>query len=104
MGHLNKEVCWKPRVFASGLDVAAAIGSLQALELLWAGGETQNAHYPEQMSAAQQIVNDQPEDQWLNRFYSTWLYAFRPQVSPKDTNFFRIQEITPLLREGRHST
>ena len=76
-----------PRGLPSGLDVAAAFGSSPALAVLEAAGETQYAHYTQQMSAVQAMVNDQPEDQWLNRFYSAWLYAFLPQVSSKDSSF-----------------
>jgi hypothetical protein len=67
-----------PRGLPSGLDVAAAFGSSPALAALAAAGETQYAHYPEQMSTVQKIVN---------RFYSAWLYAFLPQVSLKDGSF-----------------
>ena len=77
----------KPREFPSGLDVAAAFGSQPALQALDAAGATQYANYSAQMSAVQKIVNNQPENQWLNRFYTAWLYAFKPQVSAKDTNF-----------------
>jgi hypothetical protein len=77
----------KPRGFPSGLDVAAAFGSQPALQVLEAAGATQYAHYSEQMSAVQKIVNDQPENEWLNRFYSAWLYAFRPQVVAKEQGF-----------------
>jgi hypothetical protein len=78
----------KPRNLPSGLDVAAAFGSAPALTALKAVGETQYAHYTEQMSAVQKMVNQQPEEQWLNRFYSAWLYAFLPQVAPKDNTAF----------------
>jgi hypothetical protein len=78
----------QPRNLPSGLDVAAAFGSAPAMAALKAAGETQYAHYPEQMGAVQKMVNDQPEDQWLNRFYSAWLYAFLPQVSTKDSSGF----------------
>ena len=77
----------KPRDFPSGLDVAAAFGSQAALQALEAAGETQYANYNQQLSVVRKIVDDQPEGQWLNRFYSAWLYAFRPQVSAKDSSF-----------------
>lgn|GEM_PF-428318 len=77
----------EPRGFPSGLDVAAAFGSPQALEALDAAGETRYVNFSEQMNFVRKIVNEQPEAEWHNRFYSAWLYAFRPQVSPKDSSF-----------------
>jgi hypothetical protein len=76
-----------PRKFPSGLDVAAAFGSPAALQALETAGETQYANYPAQLAAVQQMITAQPEDQWLNRFYTTWLYAFRPQAAAKKGTF-----------------
>jgi hypothetical protein len=76
-----------PRNVPSGLDVAAAFGSPQALQALDAAGETRFANYTQQMSTVRNIINEQPQEQWLNRFYSAWLYAFLPQVAPKDSHY-----------------
>jgi hypothetical protein len=80
------------RKFPSGLDVAAALGSPIAMQALEAAGATQYANYPEQMAKMQALVRAQPEAEWLNRFYSAWLYAFIPQVAPKSEAY------PPLLR------
>jgi hypothetical protein len=82
----------KKRVLASGLDVMAAFGSAPAYRALEKKGETLYANYPEQMAKVRQAVQDQPEAQWISRFYSGWLYAFIPQVAPK------IESYPPFMR------
>ncbi|MCJ7558269.1 MAG: DUF3160 domain-containing protein [Gammaproteobacteria bacterium] len=69
------------RQLPSGLDVMAALGSEAAYSALVAAGETGYFHYPEQMVILQQAVSDQPENEWLNTFYSAWLYVFFPQLN-----------------------
>ena len=68
------------RQLPSGLDVMAALGSEAAYDALVAAGETGYFHYPEQMEILKQAVSNQPENEWLNTFYSAWLYAFSPQL------------------------
>ena len=77
----------QPRKFPTGLDAAAAFGSQPAWETLVASGETKYANYAEQMSLVQKIIKEQPEAQWLNRFYTAWLYAFPPNVAPKEAGY-----------------
>jgi hypothetical protein len=81
-----------PRSFPSGLDVAAAFGSQTAYDLQDQYGQTKYENYVEQMQLMQETVSRQPEEQWLNRFYSSWLYAFRPQVEPKG------EALPPVMR------
>jgi hypothetical protein len=69
------------------LDIPAVFGSFNALDLLEAAGETGYQNYLEQMGLLQQNVLAQPEKEWLDTFYSAWLYAFMPQLAPKDTVF-----------------
>ena len=76
----------KPRYFPSGLDVAAVFGSQTAYELQEQSGATDYENYAEQVQAMQEIVNQQPQAEWTNRFYSAWLYAFLPQVETKDAS------------------
>ncbi|HEX7599504.1 MAG TPA: DUF3160 domain-containing protein, partial [Polyangia bacterium] len=44
-------------------------------------------NYLEQMAAIQKVINSQSEAEWLNPFYSAWLYAFIPQVTMKDAAY-----------------
>ncbi|MEW5872979.1 MAG: DUF3160 domain-containing protein [Chloroflexota bacterium] len=75
------------RHFPLGLDIFAVLGSPLALDLLDEAGETQYAHYPEQMEKLRQSAQAQPAAQWLDTFYTSWLYAFFAQVEPKNTRF-----------------
>ncbi len=77
----------QPRKFPSGLDVAAAFGSAPAWQALESAGEPKYERYAEQMGAMQKIVNGQPEAEWLNRFYTAWLYAFRPNIEQKGEGY-----------------
>ncbi len=72
-----------PRKFPSGLDVMAVLGSDSAYHALDTAGETAYQNYPKQLQMLQTAVKAQPENEWLIRFYSAWLYAFIPQVAPK---------------------
>ncbi|MBI9051206.1 MAG: DUF3160 domain-containing protein [Anaerolineaceae bacterium] len=76
-----------PRSFPSGLDVAAAFGSQTAYQLQDQYGETDYENYDSQMLLMQDTVRQQPEGQWTNRFYSSWLYAFLPQLAEKNDYF-----------------
>jgi hypothetical protein len=82
------------RDFPSGLDEAAAFGSAEALVALDDSGETQYKNYTQQMQKMQAIVQSQPETEWTNRFYTSWLYAFLPQVSAKDANYPPLMQTT----------
>ena len=74
----------KKRLVPSGLDLMAALGSQPALDAQQKAGETAYQNYLEQMAAMQKVVNGQTEQDWLNPFYSAWLYAFLPQLAMKD--------------------
>lgn len=77
----------KKRQHPSGLDVMAALGSSAALQALEQAGETEYANYPQQLSRMQQAVQAQPQNDWLSRFYSGWLYAFQPQLAEKGESY-----------------
>ncbi len=71
------------RQVPSGLDVMSAFGSLAADEAQRFLGQEEYANYPEQMQAMRQIVQQQPENEWINRFYSGTLYSFLPNLAEK---------------------
>lgn len=105
----------KPRRLPSGLDVLAAFGSAEALNELEESGEADYANYRSQMSLLQQAVRSQPEAEWLDTFYSAWLYAFFPQLRAKGAEFpqsmrlpaWRYKEMNSVLgswAELKHDT
>lgn len=75
------------RLFPSGLDVAAAFGSDLALDTLDEMGETIYPNYYDQMDLMREAVQAQPQEEWLNRFYNSWLYSFFPVVTTSSDLF-----------------
>ena len=75
------------RWFPSGLDVMAAFGSTPALKPLKDMGAMTFPNYLDQLTKMQHAVQAQPKEQWLNRFYDGWLYAFFPVLGTKDAAF-----------------
>ena len=75
------------RAFPSGLDVASAFGSAPAADTLAAQGVNDFPNYLEQMTKLQQAVQTQPENQWLSRFYDSWLYSFLPVLKTKNASY-----------------
>jgi hypothetical protein len=75
------------RELPSGLDVMSAFGSLPAFQELDHQGITSFPNYIDQMEKMQQAVIAQPEEQWLGRFYDSWLYSFFPVVQTKDSGY-----------------
>ena len=68
------------RFFPKGLDIAAAFGSKTAMDELKKEGELKYPGYLEQMNKMKTFVNNMDEDFWMNRFYSSWEYAFKAQT------------------------
>jgi hypothetical protein len=75
------------RELPSGLDVMNAFGSQPAALELDLQGVTGFPNYPEQMAKMQAAVQARPEQQWLERFYDSWLYAFFPLIQGKDSSY-----------------
>jgi len=75
------------RKIPSGLDVMAAFGSSPAYQELDDQGITEFPNYINQMEKMQQAVLTQPEEQWLGRFYDSWLYSFFPVLQTKDSAY-----------------
>jgi hypothetical protein len=71
------------RNFPSALDVMAVLGSESAQQSLTDMGATQFPNYSTQLAGLQRAAQAQPEAQWLERFYSSWLYSFIPLLAAK---------------------
>jgi hypothetical protein len=75
------------RAFPKGLDLAAAYGSIEAEKSLELSGETRYPNYLQQLEKMKNFVNELPEEFWVERFYSSWQYAFRSQIAPKGSAY-----------------
>ena len=76
-----------PRMLPKGLDVFAAMGSKEALNILTSAGDTQYAHYTSQMAKVQQEIGALDTQTWTQNLYWAWLYAFQPKLAVKDQRF-----------------
>jgi len=85
----------KPRRIPSGLDVISVFGSEAAQAASKEAGFFAYANYSEQLQKLQQAATDQPEAQWLSRFYTGWLYSFFPQVATKQGEVYPSHMRTP---------
>jgi hypothetical protein len=70
------------RGLPSGLDVAAALGSERAYQILDQLGETGYANYPEQMAKVREWVSGLTVAEWTETLYNSWLYSFLPLLRP----------------------
>ena len=105
----------QPRDLPRALDIPAAMGSEEALNILNDLGENSYANYNEQMAKIQDKVSSLEVDSWTQNVYWSWLYSFRPLIRVKNETypeFMRTQawsrkEINTLLgsyTELKHDT
>ena len=72
-----------PRTHVSPLDLASVFGSELATQLQTDAGETQFAHYTEQLDAMRTVVASRDGDQWAGTIYDAWLHALAPQFGER---------------------
>ncbi len=75
------------RCLPKGLDISAAMGSKEALNILESQGETQYACYLENMSKMKSYVDSLPNESWTQNLYWGWLYQLRPLTEGKSSGY-----------------
>lgn len=75
------------RMLPDTLDVAAALGSDVALELLEEQGATEYKGYEENMQQLRGIFAIATEDTWTSSLYSSWLYTLDPLLDAKGEGY-----------------
>jgi hypothetical protein len=70
-----------------GLDIPAAMGSKEALNILTQMGETKYQKYSENMSKMQTYLAGLPNENWTQNLYWGWLYQLRPLVDVKSSGY-----------------
>ncbi len=75
------------RMLPKGLDIPAALGSKEALNILENQGETQYACYSENMSKMKSYVDSLPNESWTQNLYWGWLYQLRPLTEGKPDGY-----------------
>ena len=75
------------RMLPKGLDIPAAFGSKEALNILKNQGENQYACYPENMSKMQSYVANLPQEIWTQNLYWGWMYTLLPLTIEKASGY-----------------
>jgi len=75
------------RCLPKGLDVPAAMGSDEALNILKGLGENQYACYPENMAKMKDYVAGLNTHIWTQNLYWGWLYQLRPLLGEKPNGY-----------------
>lgn len=87
----KNESCKPPfdngRMLPKGLDIPAAMGSSEALDILKTQGDTQNACYSENMTALQKYINAVTVSVWTQNLYWGWMYSLRPLIEKRSEGY-----------------
>lgn len=75
------------RMLPDVLDVAAALGSDTALEILTEDGATDYENYPENMEALRKDLSAENELLWSASLYAGWLNTLRPLLEVKGEGY-----------------
>lgn len=75
------------RMLPDALDVAAAMGSDEALEILDSQGETGYAGYTEKMELLKEKIEEQDDSFWSQSLYNSWLNMIRPLLAEKEEGY-----------------
>ena len=87
------------RMLPKGLDITAAMGSAEALEILEEMGETEYACYSENLAKMTDYVAGLEEETWTQNLYWGWMYALRPLVEVKGEGWPSIMQKTAWVRK-----
>lgn len=69
------------------LDIPAALGSGDALDILDKQGDTDYKNYPENMNEMQKTIAGLPESFWTKSLYNGWLNMLRPILEVKGEGY-----------------
>ncbi len=75
------------RMLPKGLDIPAALGSKEALNILTQMGETNYSNYSENMSKMQIYLVGLPTENWTQNLYWGWLYQLIPLTTVKSAGY-----------------
>lgn len=87
------------RMLPKGLDIPAALGSKEALNILTQMGETKYQKYLENMSKIQTYLAGLPTENWTQNLYWGWLYQLRPLTDIKSSGYPIFMQNTAWLRK-----
>ncbi len=94
-GCLNEARC-----LPMGLDIPAAMGSGEALNILEEKGETDYACYSENINKMREYISGLDEDIWTQNLYWGWLYSLKPLAQSKPEGYPSFMLNNNWLRKG----
>jgi hypothetical protein len=71
------------RMLPDALDVPAALGSDEALQITTQEGASAFPDYAKNMQTVREALQQRPEDFWSSSLYSSWLYTLQPLLETK---------------------
>jgi len=74
---------WLPK----GLDVFAALGNAESVEILKEVGEFEYLNYEIQLEKLQKTLSELDSSFWFSTVYSNWLYCLNSVIAPKDETY-----------------
>lgn len=87
------------RCLPKGLDIPAAMGSGEALNILKGMDETKYACYSENMSKMNAYLSGLKTDVWAQNLYWGWMYQLRPLLSEKKQGYPAFMQNSAWLRK-----
>ncbi|MBE0448890.1 MAG: DUF3160 domain-containing protein, partial [Actinobacteria bacterium] len=75
------------RMLPKGLDIPAAMGSDEALNILESMGETKYQNYPENMVKMKEYISGLDRKTWTQNLYWGWLYSLLPLTKEKPEGY-----------------
>lgn len=75
------------RMLPRGLDIPAAFGSKEALNILESDGETAYLSYPQNMQTLRDYIANLTAEHWSQNLYWGWLSTLRPFTKEKGEGF-----------------
>ncbi len=76
-----------PRMLPKALDVPAAMGSGEALNILKSSGEDKYANYSENMAKLREYTSGLKKEAWTQNLYWGWLYQLLPLLQEKPEGY-----------------
>ena len=91
------------RMLPDVLDMMAALGSEEAMDLLEQQGDTSYPNYLENMEQIKQEIENSSEDQWSCSLYASWLNTLRPLLRVKGEGYPSFMQTEAWQRKNLES-
>lgn len=91
------------RLLPDTLDMAAALGSNTAYDILQAQGETEYKNYAENMDALRTTIANAPDTVWTASLYSNWLFTLTPLLEEKGEGYPSFMRSTQWAKKNLES-